>query len=72
MVIPTFECLLKANLTINVLKYAYDAKVLFFVNVNSRYSLETFNKIPGTANIVESLRDFIRKIEEYVYELQKY
>jgi hypothetical protein len=31
MVIPAFECLLKANITINILKYADDAKVLFLL-----------------------------------------
>lgn len=67
-----FECLRRANIKINALKYAYNTEVVIFVNINSRSSLKTFKKIPGTANIIESLKDFRRKIEESVYELKQY
>lgn len=69
MVISAFECLKRANIT---LKCAYDVKPAFFVNINARRSLKTFKKIPGTGNVVTSLTTFREKIEEYVYELQKY
>ena len=73
MVISAFECLKRADISINRLIYAYDAKPAFFVNVNARRSLKTFhNKIPGTGNVVASLKAFREKIEEYVYEVQKY
>lgn len=68
-----FECLRKANISINVLNaYTYDAKTAFFVSIRSRCSLKTFNKIPGTGNIVGSLGEFRTKIEEYVYGLKQY
>ena len=67
-----FECLRRADIKINTLEYAYGNKVVIFVNINSRSSLKTFKKIPGTVNIVESLGDFRKKIEEYAYGLQKY
>lgn len=67
-----FECLRRANIKINTIKYAFNTEVVVFVDIHSRSSLKTFNKIPGTVSIVESLGDFRRKIEEYVYGLQKY
>lgn len=67
-----FECLRKANININILNaYTYDATA-FSVSIRSRCSLKTFNKIPGTWNIVRSLGEFRTKIEEYAYGLQKY
>lgn len=73
MVTVIFECLRKANININILNaYTYDAKTTFCVSIRSRCSLKTFNKIPGTWNIVKSLEEFRTKIEEYAYELQKY
>ena len=67
-----FECLRRANIKINTIKYAFNTKVVVFVDIHSRSSLKTFNKIPGTVSIIESLGDFRKKIEEYVYGLQKY
>ena len=67
-----FECLKRADISINTLKYACDVKPAFFVNVNARRSLKTFKKIPGTGNVIASLTTFREKIEDYVYELQKY
>lgn len=68
-----FECLRKANISINILNaYTYDTKTIFSVGIRSRCSLKTFNKIPGTWNIVRSLGEFKTKIEEYVYGLPKY
>jgi hypothetical protein len=72
MVIPAFECLRRANIRINVIKYAYNTEVVFFVDIFSRHSFKNFKKISGDAYIIKSLKDFRRKIEEYVYELQKY
>ena len=67
-----FECLRRADIKINTIKYAFNTGVVVFVDIHSRSSLKTFNKIPGTVNIIESLREFRKKIEEYVYGLQKY
>ena len=69
-----FECLRRADIKINTIKYAFNinTKVVVFVDIHSRSSLKTFNKIPGTVSIIESLGDFRKKIEEYVYGLQKY
>lgn len=68
-----FECLRKANISINVLNaYTYEAKTAFFVSIRSRCSLKTFNKVPGAGNIIRSLGEFRVKIEEYVYGLSKY
>lgn len=67
-----FECLRKANIAINTLKYASATKAGIFFNIRSRYSFRTFKTIPGTSNIIESLRDFRKRIEDYAYELQKY
>lgn len=62
-----FECLIGANIRI----YTYGTKTVVFC-IKSRHSLKTFHKVPGTVNIVQSLRDFRTKIEEYAYGLQKY
>ena len=67
-----FECLRRADIKINTIKYAFNTEVVVFVDIHSRCTLKTFHKIPGTVNIVQSLRDFRKKIEEYAYELQKY
>lgn len=72
MVISAFECLKRADISINTLIHAYDAKPAFFVNVNARRSLKTFKKISGTGNVVASLKAFKERIEDYVCELQKY
>lgn len=74
MVISAFECLKRADISINKLIHAYDARPAFFINVNARRSLKDFHnkKIPGTGNVVASLKAFREKIEEYVCELQKY
>lgn len=73
MVTVIFECLRKANISINILNaYTYDAKTAFFISIHSRCSLKTFKEIPGTVNIVRSLGEFRTKIEEYVYGLPKY
>lgn len=72
MVISAFECLKRADISINKLIHAYDAKPAFFVNINARRSLKTFKKIPGTGNVVASLGEFRTKIEEYVYGLKQY
>ena len=67
MVTFTFEYLIGANIKI----YTYGTKTVVFC-VKSRHSLKTSHKVPGIVSIVQSLRDFRRKIEEYVYELPKY
>ena len=73
MVLSAFECLKRADISINKLIHAYDARPAFFVNINARRSLKDFhNKIPGTGNVVASLKSFREKIEEYVCEIPKY
>lgn len=67
-----FECLRKANIAINTLKHTSVTKAVIFFNIRSRCSFRTFKTIPGTTNIIESLKDFRKRIEDYAYELQKY
>lgn len=74
MVISAFECLKRADISINRLIHAYDAKPAFFVSINARRSLKDFHNkyIPGTGDVVASLKAFREAIEEYVCELSKY
>lgn len=67
-----FECLYAANIKLQIDKFVPPTKTICFIDIHSRYSFKSFNRICGDAYVIESLKDFRREIEKYVSGLQKY
>lgn len=67
-----FECLYAANIKLQMDKFVPQTKTICFIDIHSRYSFKGFNRICGDAYVIESLKDFRREIEKYVFGLQKY